>query len=77
MAVRAVKQVRKYIQSAAPVGMYLADQLLIPMALAGAGCFRTGKPTNHTLTNIEVIKNFLDLKFHLSEKTENTWEVRV
>ncbi len=77
VAARAVKQARKYIQSAAPVGMYLADQLLIPMALAGAGCFRTSKPTNHTLTNIGVIKEFLDLEFNLSEKTENLWEVRV
>lgn len=77
VAVRAVKQARKYIQSAAPVGIYLADQLLIPMALAGAGCFRTSKPTNHTLTNIEVIKQFLGLDFILSEKTENIWEVRL
>ena len=77
VAVRAVKQARKYIQSAAPVGIHLADQLLIPMALAGAGCFRTSRPTNHTLTNIEVIKQFLDLEFVLSESADNTWEVAV
>lgn len=74
---RAAMQVRKYLQAGAPVGPCLADQLLIPMALAGAGCIRTGKPSNHTLTNIEVIENFLDVRFSLSEIDQLCWEIAV
>jgi len=77
VALRAIKQVRKYIKSGAPVGIYLADQLLIPIALAGAGRFRTSKPTNHTLTNIEVIKQFFDVDFNLSEKPGDVVEVYI
>ena len=73
VALRTIKQVRKYIKSGAPVGIYLADQLLIPIALAGAGRFRTSKPTNHTLTNIEVIKQFFDVDFNLSEKPGDSY----
>ncbi len=76
VAYRAVKQAREYIQTKSPVGTYLADQLLIPMALAGSGCFRTGKPSNHTLTNIEVIKKFLAIEFTLSQVSDCSWEIK-
>lgn len=46
-------------ESGVPVGPHLADQLLLPMALAGGGSFRTGDPTPHTTTNAEVIAAFL------------------
>ena len=77
VALRAVKQAKKYITSGAPVGMYLADQLLIPLAMAGAGRYRTCMPTRHTLTNIEVIQQFLDVNFHWSEKPGDTLELHV
>jgi RNA 3'-terminal phosphate cyclase (ATP) len=47
----------------APVGPHLADQLLLPLALAGAGSFRTGPLTGHTTTNLAVIQRFLDVDF--------------
>jgi RNA 3'-terminal phosphate cyclase (ATP) len=43
------------------VGEHLADQLLLPMALAGGGHFLTVAPTLHTTTNIEIIGRFLDV----------------
>lgn len=43
------------------VGRHLADQLLLPMALAGSGTFTTLTPTLHTRTNAEIIKMFLDI----------------
>jgi RNA 3'-terminal phosphate cyclase (ATP) len=43
------------------VGEHLADQLLLPMALAGGGRFLTVAPTLHTTTNIAVIGRFLDV----------------
>lgn len=48
-----------YLAASAPVGEHLADQLLLPMAVAAGGRFLTGKPSLHTLTNIGVIQRFL------------------
>ncbi len=63
VAKRASDQARNYLKSNVPVGEYLADQLLIPMALARAGSFKTGPLSGHTTTNIETIQKFLDVKF--------------
>ena len=41
------------------MGAYTADQLLVPMALAGGGSFLTGPLSLHTTTNIEVMRRFL------------------
>jgi RNA 3'-terminal phosphate cyclase (ATP) len=51
------RQIKAYLQSEAPVGPHLADQLLLPLAIAG-GVFVTAKPTQHTLTNMETINAF-------------------
>jgi RNA 3'-terminal phosphate cyclase len=44
-----------------PVGDCLADQLLLPLALAGGGSYTTLALTRHAATNIEVIRKFLDV----------------
>ncbi len=46
-----------------PVGPFLADQLLLPMALAGGGVFRTVEPTLHATTNARLIERFLPVAF--------------
>jgi RNA 3'-terminal phosphate cyclase (ATP) len=51
----------RYLNAGVPVGVHLADQLLIPLALARAGCFRTLAPTTHTTTNADVIRRFVDV----------------
>jgi RNA 3'-terminal phosphate cyclase (ATP) len=55
----------------------LADQLLLPMALAGRGMFRTLSPTRHTRTNIEVIAQFLDVPIRCEEEENKTWRITV
>jgi RNA 3'-terminal phosphate cyclase (ATP) len=65
VAKRAVEAARAYMASDAAVGEYLADQLLLPMALAGGGSFTTTEISDHTQTNIEVIKKFLPVEFVL------------
>jgi RNA 3'-terminal phosphate cyclase (ATP) len=77
VAKRAVKSVREYLDFNVPVGRYLADQLLIPMALAGGGKFRTLSPTRHTKTNIEIIKKFLDVEIAVIEYDQNQWEIEI
>lgn len=54
-----LKQARRYLAAAVPVGDHLADQLLLPFALAGGGAFMTLEPSRHTSTNIQVIEAFL------------------
>ena len=48
VADKAVCAIRKYLLSEAPVGEYLADQLLLPMALAGGGEFLCTEISSHT-----------------------------
>jgi RNA 3'-terminal phosphate cyclase (ATP) len=71
------QEARAYIASGVPVGRYLADQLLIPMALAGAGRFRTGPLSRHTTTNLEVIRQFFDVHIDLAEEPKRVWTVSV
>lgn len=59
---QAAERMRGFLAQGASVGPYLADQLLIPMALAGAGAFSTVRPTPHTRTCAEVIRRFLDVR---------------
>jgi RNA 3'-terminal phosphate cyclase (ATP) len=59
VADQAIQQARAYLAANVPVGEHLADQLLLPIAMAGAGSFVTHLPTEHTRTNILVIARFL------------------
>lgn len=77
VAHRLHRQVSAYLASEAPVGEHLADQLLLPLALAGGGSFRTTKPSLHLTTNIEVIRMFLDLQIAVKEETSDRWMVEV
>jgi RNA 3'-terminal phosphate cyclase (ATP) len=54
-----IDQARHYLATTAPVGEFLADQLLIPLALAGGGGFRATGISRHARTNIDVIHQFL------------------
>ena len=49
--------------SEAAVGGYLADQLMVPLALAGSGDYTAQKLTQHAPTNIAVIQKFVDVEF--------------
>ncbi len=64
---RAAKGLQHFMGSKVAVGRHLADQILIPMALAGRGSFTTIVPDDHVMTNIAVIQKFLDLTFNIQE----------
>ena len=72
-----VKAVEEYLAANVPVGRYLADQLLLPMALAGGGSFRTLTPTRHMSTNADVIRQFLPVEVSMRQYARNDWEIRV
>jgi RNA 3'-terminal phosphate cyclase (ATP) len=67
VAAGAAKGLRGYLASEAPVGVHLADQLLLPMALAGSGVFHTRGISDHTRTNIDLIGRFLPVTFEIAE----------
>lgn len=56
-----------YLKMEGAVGEYLADQLLLPMALVGSGSFTCTAMSSHLLTNIDVIKMFLDVEITITE----------
>lgn len=66
IAENAARDAHRYIASGAPIGEHLADQLLLPFALAGGGRFRTVMLSTHTTTQIETVRRFIDMK--LDEK---------
>lgn len=77
VAKTACKEALDYIASDAAVGPHLADQLLLPLALAGSGRFTMPAPTQHFTTNAAVIERFLQVKVLVEEKQRNLYEVRI
>ena len=75
VAREAVEAAKAWLQADVPVDEYLADQLLLPMALAGSGSFRTTRPSLHTITNAEVIHRFLSVRITMQQQSELVWKI--
>src|SRR5262249_49077378 len=71
----ACDEAERYLRSGVPVGIHLADQLLVPLALGRGGSFRTLQPTAHTLTNAEVIRQFLGTSISLEQEPADVYRV--
>jgi RNA 3'-terminal phosphate cyclase (ATP) len=71
VADRATRAARLFHLGEAAVGEYLADQLLLPMALAGRGSFTASELSSHLRTNVDVIEKFLDVQFQLDERAKS------
>ncbi len=60
VAETAVAQLAAFVDNRAAVDRYLADQLLLPLALAqGQGSYTTDTLTQHTLTNADLLRHWL------------------
>jgi RNA 3'-terminal phosphate cyclase (ATP) len=77
VAARAVAEAQRYLSTDAPVGEHLADQLLIPLALAGGGSYLTGPLSLHTTTNIEIVKKFMPVEITVDEIADDVFAVKV
>lgn len=77
VAQTAADEARRYLASDAPIGPHLADQLLVPMALAGGGSFRTTELTPHAITNIETVQRFIDVPIQARREPTGAWRVSV
>ena len=73
----AAQEAARYLACDVPVGPWLADQLLLPLALARGGVFRTLEPSKHTQTNLETLKHFLEIQTAVEQVGDDVWEIRV
>lgn len=72
VAEEVVKLMRRYLKSTAPVGEYLADQILLPLGLSAAqpsstvvkrgGSFRTLPLSRHSMTHIDILETMLPVR---------------
>jgi RNA 3'-terminal phosphate cyclase (ATP) len=66
-----------YLETAAFAGPYLADQLVLPFALAGGGAFTTVKPSQHTLTAMDLAVRFTGRRMEIVQQAGGGHLLRV
>lgn len=66
VAQQAASEFKRHFAHGAPVGEHLADQLLLPLWLAGGGAFVTCRPSTHLETNIAVMRAFGGVEIELA-----------
>ena len=71
------EQVKRYIASQAVVDEYLADQLLLPLALGQGGEFTAQCISEHTRTQAVMIEKFIDCEIEFIELDKNLFQVTV
>lgn len=70
VAEMACQNLLKHHRSDAPVDMHLADQLILPLAVAdGRSQFTTCRVTEHLQTNMWVVERFAQARFEATGKT--------
>ncbi|HEU4852949.1 MAG TPA: RNA 3'-terminal phosphate cyclase [Telluria sp.] len=72
VARRVAAEARAYEESDGAVGEHLADQLLLPLALAGGGSFSMAHLSQHTLTNADVVRKFLPVRIDFIREPSRT-----
>jgi RNA 3'-terminal phosphate cyclase (ATP) len=78
VADEAVEYLAEFFATSATVDRWLADQLLLPLSLAGENsAFVTSRVTSHLLTNAEVIGRFLPVGIGIHGALGEPGEVRV
>lgn len=77
VARHALEAAERWLAADVPVGEHLADQLLLPLALAGGGEFRTLTPSPHARTHADVIAKFLPVRVTFEPESETTVRVRI
>jgi RNA 3'-terminal phosphate cyclase (ATP) len=77
VAREAGREAKRYLDHDLPVDEHLADQLLLPMSLAAGGTYLTGPLSLHSTTNIETIRQFLDVPITVEEVARRQFRVSV
>lgn len=78
LAKTAAQRMAGFLATDAFAGPYLADQLLLPFALAGGGSFTTVKLSQHSLTAADIIERFTGRRcvFDVREGQSNLVTIR-
>lgn len=77
VARKAVAELERWLEADVPVGEHLSDQLLLLLAIAGEGAFRTLPLSGHATTQIDVMSRFLPSKVSVTEVRPDAVDVRV
>ncbi|WP_293370205.1 RNA 3'-terminal phosphate cyclase [Nevskia sp.] len=77
VAAEACQQAQRYLDAGVAVDEHLADQLLLPMALAGGGAFTTTLPSAHFSSNAALIEKFLPVEITQATVSDNAWRIDV
>jgi len=73
----AIEEIRAFENHDAPVGYHLADQLPVPLLLAGGGKFRTGSLSAHFQTNAAILRSFVPDCLSITQDSDLTHLVSV
>lgn len=74
---KAAEAAKRYLEAEVPVGENLCDQLLLLLALAKGGTFRTLPLDGHSETQLHTFSNFLDVKVDVREVSPEVREVEI
>jgi len=72
-----VRDARRYLDADVPVGRHLADQLVLLLALAGRGGYRTLEPSSHTRSNIDAIREFAGADIACERMEDGRWRIDI
>lgn len=76
------RDIQRYIKAEVPVATYLADQLMLPLAIGksqgtGGGTFRTTALSRHSTTQIDIIRTFLDVEINVETTDKHDVQVSI
>ena len=82
VAMDALEQYRHYVAADVPVGVYLADQLLLPLGIAthlGAepSEFLTHDLSQHSTTHIDILQRFLNIDIAVTKRDNGQCHVKL
>jgi RNA 3'-terminal phosphate cyclase (ATP) len=77
VAERAANEAKGYLEAGVPVGEHLADQLLLPMAIARGGSFRTIEPSSHTTTHLALLRQILGVEGRVEPAGDRAFHIEV
>lgn len=77
VATHALQAYQRYLKAGVPVGPYLADQVMLPLAIAGQGSFVTMPLTTHSTTHVGLIKQFVGIEMVVEKLDGDRWRVGV
>lgn len=73
----ALQSYRRWLEADVPVGVYLADQLMLPLAIAGHGRYLTLPLSLHSTTHVSLIRQFLDIDVTVERLDRDRCLVRI